>query len=116
MTPLSFAFSVIVFSPSDIHTPENALAQIRVAGGVEAILRLIEFEVSRDGLARALLGMVEHVAVRRLCPHCRIARLVAPEEAEVLSASPSAQSGKLRSAKSAEMDSWDAGCFMDYGL
>jgi type II secretory ATPase GspE/PulE/Tfp pilus assembly ATPase PilB-like protein len=76
------------------------VAQVRGAGGVEAILRLLDFEVSRDSLARALLGVVEHLAVRRLCPQCKAARVVTPEEAEALSASSSAQIWEARMCES----------------
>jgi len=67
------------------------VAQIQVSGGAEALLQLVKFGLSRDGLARALLGIVERVALRRLCPHCRTVRRVTPAEADLLGVSPSAE-------------------------
>ena len=42
-------------------------------------------------LARALLGLVERASLRRLCPHCRVARTVTPEEAACLGLPDTAQ-------------------------
>ena len=67
------------------------VAQMRASGGPEAILQLIRFELDRDGLARALLGLVERASLRRLCPHCRVARAVVSEEADRLGIPDTAQ-------------------------
>ena len=70
------------------------VAQTRAPGGVEMLLHLVELGLSRDSLARALLGMVERVALRRLCPHCRTSREATSEEAELLGASVPLEVGR----------------------
>lgn len=50
------------------------VAQVRSVGFVEAVLYLIDLEISRAGLAQVLLGGVERWALRRLCPMCRAIR------------------------------------------
>ncbi|MDA0745221.1 MAG: ATPase, T2SS/T4P/T4SS family [bacterium] len=62
-----------------------AVAQLRASGSVQALLWLLDNGLTRDALGRALLGVVERVALRRLCPHCRTARTVTPTEAKLLS-------------------------------
>jgi general secretion pathway protein E len=57
---------------------------------VEALLQLLEFGLKPHALARMLLGLVERLALRRLCPHCRAARTVTPEEAALLALSTAA--------------------------
>jgi len=49
------------------------VAEMRAAGAAEALLHLLTLAPSREVFARTLLGAVERVALRRLCPHCRVA-------------------------------------------
>jgi type II secretory ATPase GspE/PulE/Tfp pilus assembly ATPase PilB-like protein len=56
------------------------VAQVRVAGFIEAVLHLVDLGVNKEGLARVLLGGVERRTLRRLCVHCRIARETKPED------------------------------------
>ena len=67
------------------------VADIQAPSAVEALLQLVALGLSKDSLARMLLGVVERVAVRRLCPHCRTARPMSADEAELLGVSPPAE-------------------------
>ena len=62
------------------------VAQLRTPGGVEALQLLIGHGLSRDALARTLLGVVERAALRQLCPHCRVRRDASAEEGALLGA------------------------------
>ena len=59
---------------------------LRMAGDrlAAAGARLAEFGADRQALTRALLGGVERVVVRRLCPQCRVRSRLAAEEAAAL--------------------------------
>lgn len=74
-----------------VYSGAVAIAQMRSPGSVEALLTLIGYGLSRDGLAQTLLGTVERIAFRRLCPHCRVSRPSTVEEAELLGISNSAE-------------------------
>ena len=67
------------------------VADVQAAGAIEALLRLVAMEVSREGIATTLLAIVERRALRRLCPHCRAARPLADGEAAQLAADPGTQ-------------------------
>ena len=69
----------------------TAVAQVRAFSSREALFQLFRFEIDRHGLARALLGAVERVSLRRPCPHCRIARTPTAEEADLFGLLPGAQ-------------------------
>ena len=46
------------------------LAQVRAGNMIEAVQKLIDFEIDRAALGRALLGGIDKAVVRRLCPQC----------------------------------------------
>ena len=64
--------------------------QVRSPGCVEGLQLIIGHGLSRNVLARTLLGMSERIALRRLCPQCRASRAATRDEAKLLDA-PSAE-------------------------
>lgn len=62
------------------------LAQVRAGTMIEAVQKLMEFEIDRSALGRALLGGVDKVVVRRLCPRCAQRRPLRDDEAARLGA------------------------------
>ena len=76
--------------PEAVHAGSLVVAQVRAAGGVEALVQLRDYELNRDGLARSLLGLVERMGMRRLCGHCRARRPVEADEAALLDVSEDA--------------------------
>lgn len=100
---ISMFHTALAMSPSvlfidDIRTPEEAkavfegvaagmtvVAHIRAADNVEALLRLAEAGVSRNVLARDILGLSAQRVVRGVCRKCRSLRNVTEEEAELFS-------------------------------
>ena len=62
------------------------LAQMRAGNIIEAVQKLLEFEIDRAALSRVLLGGTDKAVVRRLCPQCAQRRLLRDEEAARLNA------------------------------
>ena len=68
----------------------TVIAQLRSPGNAEALLRMVEFGIGKDVLARDLLGMVARRSLRRVCPSCAGRRAPTDEEATALRAGPGA--------------------------
>ncbi len=62
------------------------LAQMRAGSMIEAVQKLLEFEIDRAALSRVLLGGTDKAVVRRLCPQCTRRRPLQDEEAARLNA------------------------------
>lgn len=76
--------------------------------------RLIQFGVGRPALARALLGGVERVVVRRLCPECRVPVRLTTDE--MVSLGNEADAGAARPAGCVHCRDGYAGRRAVYGL
>jgi type II secretory ATPase GspE/PulE/Tfp pilus assembly ATPase PilB-like protein len=79
----------------DVRTPEEAraifegvaagmtvVARMRAADNVEALLKLVEAGVSKNVLARDILGLSAQRVFRKACPDCRSLRDVTAAEVE----------------------------------
>ena len=62
------------------------LAQIRASTMIEAVQKLLDFEIDRAALGRLLLGGVDKTVVRRLCPQCARRRPLRDDEVARLEA------------------------------
>lgn len=95
----ALAMSPDVLFIDDVRTAEEAkglfeavaagvtvIAQLRSPGNADALLRMIEFGIGKDVLARDLLGAIARRSLRRICPSCAGQRPLAPEEAALLRA------------------------------
>ncbi len=60
------------------------LVQIRAGNTTKAVQKLLDFELDRAALGRALLGGIDKAVVRRLCPRCSQCRPLRDEEAAQL--------------------------------
>ncbi|MYF91837.1 MAG: hypothetical protein F4184_06930 [Gemmatimonadetes bacterium] len=56
------------------------LVQVRAGNMIEAVQKLLDFEIDRAALGRALLGGVDKAVVRRLCPQCARRRPLRDDE------------------------------------
>ena len=56
------------------------LVQMRAGNMIEAVQRLLDFEIDRTSLGRVLLGGVYKAVVRRLCPQCARRRPLREDE------------------------------------
>ena len=56
------------------------LVQMRAGNMIEAVQKLLDFEMDRAALGRALLGGVDKAVVRRLCPQCARRRALREDE------------------------------------
>ena len=56
------------------------LVQMRAGNMIEAVQKLLDFEIDRAALGRALLGGVDKAVVRRLCPQCAQRRSLREDE------------------------------------
>lgn len=69
------------------------VAQLLAPTALDGLGQLLRFEMDRQALSRALLGVVERAVMRRLCPACRTSRPPTPEEAALLDVAPEAEIG-----------------------
>lgn len=97
----ALAMSPDVLFLDDVRTAEEAkglfeavaagitvVAQLRSPGNADALLRMVEFGIGKDVLARDLLGTVARRSLRRVCPTCAGLRPLDPGEAALLRAEP----------------------------
>lgn len=69
----------------------TVVGHVRTSGNAEGVLRLLGMELSRQLLARDLLGVVGAHLFPRLCPDCRSRRPLVPAETEMLGAEAGAE-------------------------
>jgi type II secretory ATPase GspE/PulE/Tfp pilus assembly ATPase PilB-like protein len=67
------------------------VAGVRAPGAAAALVYLIGLAPCREAFSQALVGVVERMAMRRLCPDCRVPCEIDPDEAEWLGVEPSAR-------------------------
>lgn len=60
------------------------VAQLNTHSARRALLHVLGSDIDAASFARSILGAVEVVALRRLCPHCRQSRAAEGEEVELL--------------------------------
>lgn len=63
------------------------IAKIRAANAIDALTRLIQFEVHRPNIAQVLLGVVERLVLRQMIAEDLSRRPITPEEALILQVS-----------------------------
>ncbi len=70
--------------PEMVNAGLTVIMQVRCGDNGSALLHLLEKGLTRDFLARALLGMTNRVAFRRLCQHCKLTTESEPDDAAKL--------------------------------
>ncbi|MFT5088155.1 MAG: type II secretory ATPase GspE/PulE/Tfp pilus assembly ATPase PilB-like protein [Candidatus Latescibacterota bacterium] len=72
------------------------IAQISASGNLPALESLASGGSDRQVFVRALLGMVESVALRRLCPHCRTMQPASDDAVEKVNIEPGVAIGEAQ--------------------